>query len=288
MAGDETASAPIVAGVAGWPVGHSLSPLIHGEWARRAGIVGRYVRIPVEPDYHAFARAMDGLRSQGLKGVNVTIPHKEHALRYADEASVNAKTAGAANMLTFGDKTFADNSDSAGFAEAVREQTPAPGKSALVLGAGGAARGVILALQSLGVEDIFITNRTKKKAEVLADTFGLSAIDWDRREDALAAIDLLVNTTSLGMTGEPPLELSLETLRPGAIVADIVYSPLETRLLKWAKAKEHKTVDGLAMLMHQAVPGFRAWFGGEAVVDAALRAILVDELKRRARPGGTR
>jgi shikimate dehydrogenase len=191
-------------------------------------------------------------------------------------------------MLTFGAMTLAENSDSIGFAEAVREKTKTPGKSAFVLGAGGAARGVILALQSLGVADITITNRTKEKAEALAAAFGLSAIGWDRREDALAATDFLVNTTSLGMTGQPPLELSLETLRPGATVADIVYSPLVTSLLKAGKARGHKTVDGLSMLMHQAVPGFRAWFGGEGVVDDALRAILVAELKRRDRPGGTK
>lgn len=283
MAGDETPQAPVVAGVVGWPVGHSLSPLIHGEWARRAGIDGSYIRIPVEPGYEDFARAMDDLKSQGLKGVNVTIPHKEHALRYADAASEAAAKAGAANMLTFGTETRAENSDIAGFAAAVREQADAPGPYALVLGAGGAARGVILALQSLGVDGISIANRTKEKAEALAEAFGLAAIDWDRREDALATTDLLVNTTSLGMTGEPPLELSLESLRLGAIVADIVYSPLETKLLKWAKAKGHKTVDGLAMLMHQAVPGFKAWFGGDAVVDEALRAILVAELKKRGR-----
>ncbi|MEZ5893560.1 MAG: shikimate dehydrogenase [Parvularculaceae bacterium] len=278
------ANTPILAGVAGWPVGHSLSPLIHNTWAARAGVPGHYVPLAVEPFYESFARAMDAARTLGFKGVNVTIPHKEHALRYAGQASDRAKAAGAANMLTFaGEGAVADNTDILGFSAAVREQSSVPGRTALVLGAGGAARGIILALKDLGVEEIFIANRTHKKAQELAETFGGVAINWERREEALAAIDLLVNTTSLGMTGEPPLELPLTELRLGAIVADIVYSPLETRLLKEAAAKGAKTVDGLAMLMHQAVPAFEAWFGAKADADAHLRALLVSALKTRGR-----
>jgi shikimate dehydrogenase len=283
MAEDRKISEPIRAGVVGWPVGHSMSPLIHGEWARRAGIDGSYVPIPVKPSYEEFALAMDDLKAQGFRGVNVTLPHKEHALRYAGAASDNAKRAGAANMLTFGETTAADNSDIAGFAASVRAQTAAPGKSALVLGAGGAARGVILALQELGFETISIANRTREKAQTLAETFGAEVVDWSDREKTLSRCDLLVNTTSLGMTGEPPLEIDLGALKKSAFVVDIVYSPLETELLKSAKARGHKTADGLAMLMHQAVFGFKAWFGGEATVDDGLREILVAELKRRGR-----
>ncbi|PQA88205.1 shikimate dehydrogenase [Hyphococcus luteus] len=272
---------PILAGVVGWPVGHSLSPLIHGTWAKRAGVNGYYIPVPVAPDYDDFAVAMDALKTLGFAGVNITIPHKEHALRYTSEASDAARRAGAANMLTFGEKSYADNSDITGFTEAVRATSSAPGQSALVLGAGGAARGVVLALQSLGFADIAVANRTRAKSEELAKTFGLSVADWEDRTKVLENIDLLVNTTSLGMAGQPPLEIDLADLKPGALVADIVYAPLETPLLKAAKASGHKTVDGLAMLMHQAVPGFKTWFGGEAVVDDALRAVLVEDLNKR-------
>lgn len=275
---------PILAGVVGWPVEQSLSPLIHTIWADRAKIDGYYIPIAVEPDYDVFARTMDSLRTVGFAGVNVTLPHKENALRYADRASDAARSAGAANMLTFTDNGVdADNSDITGFADAVRDKLKKVNKMALVLGAGGAARGVILALQSLGVENILIANRTREKADKLAELFGLAVIDWQTKAEKLYPFDLIVNTTSLGMTGEPRLELDLQESRSGALIADIVYSPLETSLLKAAAAKGHDTVDGLSMLMHQAVPGFKAWFGGAATVDDALRAALVDELKRRGR-----
>ena len=283
MADHKDNAAPKLAGVIGHPISHSLSPLIHTEWARRASVNGRYIPIDVPPSFEEFAAAMDELKARGFAGVNVTLPHKENALRYADAASDGARQAGAANMLTFGEKTFADNSDIAGFAEAVRAQTSAPGQSALVLGAGGAARGVILALQSLGVANITITNRTRNKAEALAASFDLAVADWDARGQAIENIDILVNTTSLGMSGQPPLEMDLAGLNPTALVADIVYSPLETPLLHAAKARGHKTVDGLSMLMHQAVPGFKAWLGGEALVDDALCEILVAELKKQGR-----
>ncbi len=282
--GDQSQSLDVkLAGVVGWPAAHSLSPLIHNLWARRARIAGHYIPIPVAPDYDAFTRAMDALRTLGFQGVNVTIPHKEHALRYAAAASANAQQAGAANMLTFSDDgPYTDNSDISGFAAAVREKKPDPGRRALVLGAGGAARGVILALRDLGVEEISIANRTRDKADALAKRFNAQAIDWTRRETALAAADLLVNTTSLGMSGQPPLVLDISALNPLALVADIVYSPLKTPLLQAAAACGAQTVDGLAMLMHQAVPGFRGWFGGAAVVDQALRDHLEQELARKA------
>lgn len=275
---------PILAGVVGYPVNHSLSPIIHTIWAKRAGIDGYYIPVAVPPDYDEFARAMDALRAVGFAGVNVTIPHKEHALRYADEASDNARSAGAANMLTFSEAgASAENSDIIGFAEALREKSSEPGTSALVLGAGGAARGVVLALRSLGFTDIRIANRTFNRAKELAEAFDLAVIDWEKRCETLDNIDLLVNTTSLGMTGQPPLAMDLSALKPSALVADIVYAPLKTALLKEAEAKGHQTVDGLAMLMHQAVPGFRAWFGGDAKVDDDLCTELVKELTRRGK-----
>ncbi len=283
MAGKEKNHAPRLAGVIGWPIGHSLSPAIHQYWARRAGLNAHYIPIAVEPTYESFARAIDALRTLGFAGVNVTLPHKEHALRYADAASENARQAGAANMLTLADHAYADNSDIIGFANALRSVRDKAGNAALILGAGGAARGVILALKQLGYNDILIANRTREKAEALAATFGLAVTDWTARENGLEKLDLLVNTTSLGMTGEPALEMNLDGLSADAVVADIVYSPLKTELLKSAKARGNPVVDGLAMLMHQAAPGFRNWFGADAVVDEDLRAILVDALEKRGR-----
>jgi len=272
----------ILAGVVGHPVEHSLSPMIHGIWAEQAGIDAWYVPIAVPGSYEDFAKAMDGLKTVGFRGVNVTIPHKEHALRYAMRASEAAKRAGAANMLTFSeDGAYAENSDIEGFAASVSESSSVPGTSALVLGAGGAARGVILALKKLGFVDIGVANRTPEKAAALAHLFSCKTISWDDRDGAVRSADLIVNTTSLGMTAQPPLALDVSFAKPSAIVADIVYAPLETELLKDAKARGLKTADGLSMLMHQAAPGFRKWFGGEPVVDDDLRAKLVAELDRR-------
>jgi shikimate dehydrogenase len=268
--------------VVGWPIAHSLSPLIHTIWAKRAGLNAYYVPVPVEPDYDSFARAMDSLRTIGFQGVNVTIPHKEHALRYADHTSPYAHAAGAANMMTFRqNKAYADNSDIHGFRVAMTDAGASGAGRAVVLGAGGAARGVVNALKGLGYLNISIANRTHEKAERLAERFELEPIDWEERSNVFDGVSALVNTTSLGMTGEPPLDLDLSNLNPETIVADIVYTPLETPLLKQARAKGCKTVDGLSMLMHQAVPGFETWLGGKAVVDDDLRQHLVSELKRR-------
>ncbi len=280
---------PVSAGVVGSPISHSLSPLIHNEWARRACIEGEYRAMEVAPGYDAFASAMDDLRAQGVAGVNVTIPHKENALRYADHASDAARTIGAANMLTFaGDEAHANNSDATGFADALAAALPADRRieTAMVLGAGGAARGVVAALREIGCDDIRIANRTQKKSETLSSEFGLNAADWKGRATALAGCDLLVNTTSLGATGQPPLEIDLSELPPDAIVFDIVYAPLETPLLKAARESGHTAINGLEMLMNQAVPGFSAWFGGRPYpvtprVDCDLRDLLVAALKKR-------
>lgn len=273
-----------LAGVVGWPVGQSLSPLIHTVWASRAGIDGYYIPLAVPPAYDEFARVMTALQTIGFSGVNVTIPHKEHALRYADAASETAQKIGAANMLTFGKKgVYADNSDAAGFEKSLRDRLGASSerKSAFILGAGGAARAVALAIRNCGFADIVVANRTRDKAETIAADFAMEVADWEERNERLSAASLVVNTTSLGMSDQPPLELDSKKLRPGVIVADIVYSPLETPFLKAAHARGHPVINGLDMLMHQAAPGFRQWFGGAAVVDEALRAALVTALKRR-------
>ena len=285
MTSVKTHMSPKLAGVVGWPVDHSLSPLIHTIWAHRAGCDGYYIPVATPPTYDDFANMMDSLQAVGFKGVNVTIPHKEHALRYAGDASPIAAKAGAANMLTFGaDGPYADNSDVAGFAAAFLQgcDRAQPLGRAVVLGAGGAARAIVLALQAVGVQEIIVTNRTRKKAEAIAHDLNTQVADWETRNETMRAANVIVNTTSLGMTGQPPLDIETSVFAGEAIVADIVYAPLETGLLKNAKAKGCVTIDGLDMLMHQAVPGFHAWFGGNAAVDDALRTELVRALDRRS------
>ena len=279
-----THAEPKLAGVIGWPIAHSLSPLIHTIWANRNNIDGYYVPFAVEPSFDAFSSAMDSLAGLGFQGVNVTLPHKENALRYAKTASDNATNAGAANMLTFskGDP-YADNSDITGFEKALSAQSikDGAGKKALVLGAGGAARGIVIALKNKGFSEIKLANRTREKAEALAALFDAGVIDWSDRQSFLPAADLVVNTTSLGMTGEPPLEIDLAGAKKSGAIADIVYSPLQTQLLLDAAHQGLKTIDGLAMLMHQAAPGFQQWFSGKAIIDKELRSALVDALARR-------
>lgn len=278
---------PRVAGIVGWPVGHSLSPLIHQIWAGREGLDAAYLPVAAEPGFEAFARAARALRNAGFRGLNITIPHKENALAYAQAASPAAKKAGAANMLTFGpDGPYADNSDIEGFAKGLAEVSR-PGEipaRAVVLGAGGAARGIILALKERGTRDIVIANRTPEKAERLAKEFGARAAGWKERAPALEGAGLLVNATSLGMAGAPALEIALDALPADAIVADIVYRPLQTPLLATARARGLRAADGLAMLMHQAAAGYKAWLGTRAEVDADLRRRLeaaLDEGKTR-------
>jgi shikimate dehydrogenase len=270
------------AGVIGWPVKHSLSPLIHKTWGEREGRTIGYDAIPVEATDDAFRAAIERLSADGYKGVNVTLPHKERALKIADEASGEARAAGAANMLTFGKRRIlADNSDIAGFAAAIDETGRKP-TNAVILGAGGAARGVAVAVKrKLGAARITILNRTRARGDDVARLVDARTLDWSDRNAALAGADLLVNTTSLGMTGEGPLDIDLAALAATAIVAEIVYSPLETPLLRAARAKGCVTVDGLSMLMHQAAFGYRAWLGSTAVVDQDLRARLVAALEAR-------
>lgn len=275
-----------LAAVVGYPVGHSLSPTIHRIWAAREGANAYYIPVEAGEGFDAFARAADSLSALGFAGCNVTIPHKENALRYAGRSSEQAESIGAANMLTFcPDGAYADNSDMEGFKQALLEalQSPTARKRALVLGAGGAARGVVRALQEMDYDEITIANRTRKRAEVMVKDFaGVEVIDWKDREKALSGADLLVNSTSLGMSGAPPLEIALDGLSDHAVVADIVYSPLQTTLLRAAAARGFAAVDGLSMLMHQAVPGYLAWLGKSAEVDDDLRRRLVGALKARA------
>lgn len=269
-----------LAGVIGSPIAHSKSPALHGHWLTQHGIPGYYCPMDVAPqDLQTVLRA---LPKAGFKGVNITIPHKESALALADSASPSAQRIGAANTLVFQQdgQIYADNTDAYGFITNLRsgalDWQPADG-AAMVLGAGGAARAVIVALLDAGVPQIILANRTRSRADHLAQTFGphLVVIDWDKVADHLSDIGLLVNTTSLGMTGKPPLSLDLTDLAPGAVVNDLVYAPLRTPLLEAAAAKGCVTVDGLGMLLHQGVPGFAAWFGVTPTVsEQTRRAVL--------------
>lgn len=270
-----TGSVPL-AGVVGHPVTHSRSPRLHGFWLSRLGIPGHYVPLDVAPD--DLADVLGVLPRAGFKGVNVTLPHKEAALALATTATLRARRIGAANTLTFrADGGFdADCTDGEGFIANLRQARPewrADAGPVAVYGAGGAARAVVDALLVAGAPEIRLTNRTRARAEALAHAFGAAVrvVDWTAAATLAEGAATLVNTTSLGMAGQPPFDLPLAGMAPGALATDIVYAPLDTPFLRAARASGADTVDGLGMLLHQAVPGFTAWFGGTPVVDAETR-----------------
>ena len=265
-----------LAGVIGHPVAHSKSPKLHGHWLKEYGIDGHYVPIDVAPeDLETVLRAMPKM---GYVGANVTIPHKERAMEIADQVTDRATLIGAANTLIFREdgKILADNTDGYGFIQNLRhgapDWDPASGP-AVVLGAGGAARAVIASLLDVGVPEILLTNRTRPRADHLRENFGarVKVVEWVNAADIMEDGATVVNTTSLGMTGKPELKVSLEGLRKEAVVTDLVYAPLITDFLKQAAEKGCQTVDGLGMLLHQAVPGFERWFGPRPEVTEALR-----------------
>ncbi|MBL8707977.1 MAG: shikimate dehydrogenase [Rhodospirillaceae bacterium] len=272
----------LVAGVFGWPVAHSRSPRLHGYWLRKYGIDGAYLPFATAPeDIFAAIRALPKL---GFRGANVTLPYKEAALDAVDDLTPVARRIGAVNTLIVGEDGAirGDNSDGFGFLAHLRASAPlwrADAGKAIVIGAGGAARGIVVALLDAGLRDIVVINRTASRAESLAADLGpgIAVMDWDDRAAALKEASLLVNTTQLGMKGQPPLDLDLEHLPPAAVVDDIVYTPLETPLLAQARARGHVAVDGIGMLLHQARPGFKAWFGREPEVDAGLRDFVLRE-----------
>lgn len=260
-----------LAGVIGWPVSHSRSPALHGHWLARHGVDGAYVPLPVHPD--DLVGAVRGLRAAGFAGLNVTLPHKQAVMGLCDALEPSAAQAGAVNTLMFGlGGIVGGNTDGAGFLASLRAEGVDPARGpALVLGAGGAARAIAAALLGLGVV-VSVCNRTEARAEVLAAALpGLGVVAWAGRAEALGGRALLVNATQLGMVGQPPLEMPLEGAEADMAVADIVYAPLETALLARARGRGLRTVGGIGMLLHQAVPGFSAWFGVTPVVDRALR-----------------
>jgi shikimate dehydrogenase len=270
-----------VAGIAGWPVTYSRSPRLHGFWLRRHGIDGTYIPLRIRPG--DFATAMRGLLAAGFAGANVTIPHKIAAFDICNSIDDTARRAGAVNTLVFQDGHVAgSNTDGYGFIANLRSYgvDPATGP-ALLLGAGGSARAVAAALQDAGAP-VTVANRTRARADVLArDLPGLRVIEWDARVAALADHALVVNTTPLGMVGHDPLDLDLSRAPASLVVADNVYVPLETPLLTAARAHGLRAVEGLGMLLHQAVPGFRAWFGVEPQVDEELRRFVAEDLPIR-------
>jgi shikimate dehydrogenase len=267
-----------IAGITGWPVGHSRSPRLHGYWLDRHGIDGTYVPLPIEPAN--FTAAIRGLMAAGFAGLNVTIPHKLAAFAICDTVDDFGRRIGAINTLVFENGRISGrNTDVWGFLSNLRASgvDPAAGP-ALILGAGGACRAIAAALLDLNVR-VTVANRTRSRAEALAGELpGLTVIDWDARDHALPDNALLVNTTSLGMAGQPPLQIDLDRGARGLTVNDIVYVPLETPLLAAARARGIPCVEGLGMLLHQAVPAFKAWFGIEPVVDEALRRFVAADL----------
>jgi len=267
-----------VAGIAGWPVAHSRSPRVHGFWLRRYGIDGAYVPLPVRPGH--FDTAMQGLAAAGFSGANITIPYKLEAVALCDEMDDAAHRIGAVNTLVFRDgRIKGSNTDGFGFIANLHDHQvdPAAGP-ALVLGAGGAARAVVASLAVLGAR-VTIANRSSARAEALATQFsGVRVVAWDLRSEVLRDHSLVVNATSLGMSGHGELDLNLGLSHPALVVADLVYVPLETALLRAARHHGLRVVDGLGMLLHQARPGFEAWFGVDPTVDQELRHFVAADL----------
>ena len=280
-----------LAGVMGWPVGHSRSPRLHGFWLDLYGIDGAYVPLAVQPDH--LPEALAALPKLGFQGVNVTVPHKEAAAAACKEVGLFARRVGAVNTITVSSEGYliGANSDGFGFLESLRETVGSCALApAVVLGAGGASRAIVAALIEAGVGEIRLVNRTLDRAEALGERLGKAVrpIAWDRLREALDGAALLVNTTSLGMAGQPRFYLDLTPLPKSAVVADIVYVPLRTDLLAAAERRGNPVADGLGMLIHQARLGFEAWFGVRPDLEAvkAVRAVLLDDLKREQGAAG--
>ncbi|MET3646272.1 shikimate dehydrogenase [Phyllobacterium ifriqiyense] len=273
--------------VTGFPIKHSRSPLIHGHWLKKYDLPGSYEAIEVAPD--SFPAFLNSLKDNDYVGGNVTIPHKEMAFALCQRREPAAEEIGAVNTLWFeGGQLCGGNTDAYGFLANLDASSPGwdKHKTALVLGAGGASRAIIYALKQRGLTDIRIVNRTLTRAEELADRFGsgISAHEWIAVPELLQDVSLIVNTTSLGMEGKESLSIDLSDVRRDALVTDIVYVPLETPLLKAAHMAGLKTVDGLGMLLHQAVPGFEHWFGVRPEVTAELRNVILADMNGGQKP----
>ncbi|MCW1955770.1 MAG: shikimate dehydrogenase [Roseobacter sp.] len=269
-----------LAGVIGSPIAHSKSPALHTHWLKTLGIAGHY--IPIDVAQEDLEHIVKTLPKMGFVGVNVTVPYKEKVMAFADLVTDRAALIGSANTLIFrkDGKIHADNTDSYGFIQNLRQKAPdwdPKAGPAAILGAGGAARAVIAALVEVGVPEILISNRTKARAETLRADFGnrLRVVDWVQAGNMLEDAATVINTTSLGMLGKPPLRVPLDGLQKGALVTDLVYAPLMTHLLTEANEAGCVTVDGLGMLLHQAVPAFERWFGVRPQVTDETRAAVL-------------
>ncbi|WP_438990216.1 shikimate dehydrogenase [Lentibacter sp.] len=269
-----------LAGVIGSPIAHSKSPALHMHWLKTHGIAGHYV--PIDVAQEDLEHIVKTLPKMGFVGVNVTVPYKEKVMEFADLVTDRAALIGSANTLIFrkDGKIHADNTDSYGFIQNLRQKAPdwdPKAGPAAILGAGGAARAVIAALVEVGVPEIMISNRTKARAENLKADFGnrVRVVDWVQAGNMLEDATTVINTTSLGMVGKPPLRVPLDGLQKGALVTDLVYAPLVTHLLNEANKAGCVTVDGLGMLLHQAVPAFERWFGVRPQVTDETRAAVL-------------
>ncbi|SMP06178.1 shikimate dehydrogenase [Shimia sagamensis] len=269
-----------LAGVIGNPIAHSKSPLLHGHWLKTYDIAGHYVPLEVEAD--ALGDVLKAMPKMGFVGCNVTIPHKERVMQFVDQITDRATLIGAVNTLIFlnDGSILGDNTDGYGFIENLRQGAPewdAPAGPAVVLGAGGAARAVVASLLDAGVPEILLTNRTRVRADKLREDFGarVKVVEWVQAGNILEKAATLVNTTSLGMVGKSELRVPMDGLRKETVVTDLVYTPLTTNFLRTANEAGCVTVDGLGMLLHQAVPGFERWFGRRPIVDDETRRVVL-------------
>ena len=269
----------VLAGVMGWPVAHTRSPAIHNHWIAQHGLKGAYVQLPVQPD--RLETAIRGLAALGFAGCNVTVPHKVSAMQFMDELHPTARRVAAINTIVVqpDGRLLGMNNDGAGYIQSLRDADATwrgDAGPALVLGAGGAARAIVVALLDEGVPELRITNRTLERAQELAKDFGdqVTVVPWTQRNAAMAGASLLVNTTTLGMHGQAPLDVALDALPQTAMVSDAIYIPLETPLLTQARLRGHRTVNGLGMLLNQARPAFQSWFGVLPEITPELRAAV--------------
>ena len=269
----------LLAGVMGWPVMHSRSPMIHNYWLKEHGLAGTYVPLAIQPD--GLKAALRSLHPLGFSGVNVTIPHKQEAMKIVDEVDAAAKRIGAISCVTVRpDGSLAGtNNDAYGFIRNLRQEQPdwrADAGPVAVIGAGGGSRAVCYGLMQEGVKEVRLVNRTPGRAKLIAEEFGgpIKALPWESRNDALDSVAMVVNTTSQGMVGQAPLDIRLDKLPKSALAADIIYIPLETPFLAAARANGNRTVNGLGMLLHQGPLAWKLWFGVEPKVTPELRALV--------------
>ena len=269
----------VLAGVMGWPVAHTRSPAIHNHWIAQYSLKGAYVQLPVQPQN--LEAAIRGLPALGFAGCNITVPHKVNAMQLMDTLHPAARRVAAINpvVVQADGSLLGMNNDGYGYIQSLRDAQPdwrGDAGPALVMGAGGAARAIVVALLDEGVPEVRLCNRTQEKAQALKDAFGdrVTVVPWADRNSAMAGVRLLVNTTTQGMHGQPALDVALDDLPAEALVSDAIYIPLETPLLAAARQRGHQTVNGLGMLLNQARPAFEAWFGVRPEITEELRALM--------------